>query len=73
MRRGRFPIVPLRRHAADYEVARTENSPFGARYVVEGIMATPDGRDPLVRTVWFVDTGAETPRFVTAYPLEAEE
>jgi hypothetical protein len=28
-----------------------------------------DGRDALLRTVWFIDTGADTPRFVTAYPL----
>lgn len=28
----------------------------------------PDGRVPTVRTVWFVETGHSTPRFVTAYP-----
>jgi hypothetical protein len=59
----------LIRHANDHEVARTEDSPFGTRYVVEGIMAMADGRDAFVRSIWFIDTGAEVPRFVTAYPL----
>jgi hypothetical protein len=59
----------LLRHASDHDVAKLEDSPFGTRYVVEGTMAMPDGRHALVRTVWFIDTGADTPRFVTAYPL----
>jgi hypothetical protein len=59
----------LLRHASDHEVAKQEDSPFGTRYVVEGIMAMADGRDALPRTVWFIDTGADVPRFVTAYPL----
>jgi hypothetical protein len=60
----------LLRHAAEYDIAKIEDSPFGMRYVVEGIMATPDGRTPWVRTIWFIDTGADAPRFVSAYPLE---
>jgi hypothetical protein len=63
----------LARHAADHDLAQVEDTPFGTRYVVEGIMATPAGRSPLVRTIWFLDTGADAPRFVTAYPLEAAE
>jgi len=59
----------LLRHAADHEVAQTGETPFGIRYVVDGIMAAPDGRTPNVRTVWFIETGEDTPRFVTAYPL----
>lgn len=34
-------------HAARNEVARVENSSFGTRYIVEGIMETPDGRKPV--------------------------
>lgn len=60
----------LRRHAAEHEVAAMEESPFGTRYVVEGIMDTPDGRAPAVRAVWFIEAGEEAPRLVTAYPLE---
>jgi hypothetical protein len=59
----------LRHHAAAHEVAKIESTPFGARYVVEGELAAPDGRTPLVRVVWFVDTGEDVPRLATAYPL----
>jgi hypothetical protein len=35
-------------------------------------MAMADGRHVLLRTVWFIDMGADVPRFVTAYPLPRE-
>jgi hypothetical protein len=38
------------------------------RYIIDGILITPDGRNPMVRSVWFIETGEITPRFVTAYP-----
>lgn len=63
----------LLRHAADHEVAREEDSPFGKRYVIEGTMEAPDGRTPLLRSVWFIETDAEVPRFVAAYPLRRED
>jgi hypothetical protein len=59
----------LRRHATDHEVAAVEESPFGKRYVIEGSLVTPDGRTPLVRSVWFAEDGEQSPRFLTAYPL----
>ena len=59
----------LRQHVTDHDVARTEDSPFGTRYVVEGIITAPDGRTPRLRSVWFIRTGENTPWFVTAYPL----
>jgi hypothetical protein len=34
----------LQQHATDYNVARVEDSPFGTRYIIEGALATPDGR-----------------------------
>jgi len=59
----------VRQHISDHEVARIEPSPFGIRYVVDGIMTAPDGRSPLIRTVWFNRNGEDIPQFVTAYPL----
>lgn len=59
----------LRRHAQEYRVRRVEDSPFGRRYVVEGILQAPDGRTPYMRTVWFIPTGGEIPWLVTAYPV----
>ena len=59
----------LLRHAADFEVAKVDHTPFGIRYVIEGELISPDGRSPLVRSIWFVESGETLPRFVTAYPL----
>jgi hypothetical protein len=39
-------------------------------YTIEGVLETPDGRNPYVRTVWTVEIGSDAPRFVTAYPLQ---
>lgn len=56
-------------HAHDHDVTKEEDSPFGTRYIVEDTMAMADGRIALIRTVWFIVTGEDIPRFVTAYPL----
>ena len=61
--------MALLRHAADHEVTKIEDSPFGTRYVVEGTLPAPDGRAPVICSIWFIETGAQIPRFVTAYPL----
>jgi len=60
----------LRRHAAENELIRTEQTPFGTRYIVEGPLQSPDGRNPYVRVVWFVERGQTIPRLATAYPLQ---
>ena len=60
----------LRKHALDHDVAREEPSRFGRRLVIEGIIQCPDGREPLIRSVWFLRTEEMVPRFVTAYPLK---
>ena len=43
-------------------------SPHGVKYVIEGVVETPGGTAPRIRTVWILETGEENPRFVTAYP-----
>lgn len=60
----------LRRHAADNEIMKIEQTPFGTRYIIEGPLSTPDGRNPLVRVVWFVEHNEVIPRLATAYPLK---
>ncbi len=45
-----------------------ENGKFGTRLVIEDSLFVPDGRDPLVCSVWMVDN--EGGRFVTAYPID---
>jgi len=60
----------LRQHATQHEIVQIEISPFGKRYVIEGILQTPGGKTPKVRAVWFIETSEVIPRFVTAYPLK---
>ena len=61
----------LRRHAASHEVARVVETAYGLRYHVDGEIETPDGRNPLVRTVWQIDLGRDYPRFITAHPYRS--
>jgi hypothetical protein len=63
-------VKALLRHAAENEVAKIEDSPFGTRYIIEGVLVAPDRRGAVVRSVWFIETGEQIPRFVTAYPLQ---
>ncbi len=72
---GFIPDVPTRletallQQAASQDVVKSVSSVFGVRYVIEGQLETPDGRNPRVRSVWFIEKGDEIPRLVTAYPL----
>lgn len=63
----------LRQHARNHEIAKEETVPLGLRFVVEGDMAMPDGVVAGVRSVWFIERGERTPRFVTAYPLKRKK
>jgi hypothetical protein len=58
----------LTRHAANNPVTDVVESRYGTRYVVEGPLDTPDGRSPVVRSVWIMEHGTDAPRLVTAYP-----
>ena len=59
--------MALAEHPVTNDVSKTERSPYGTKYAVECHLATPDGRNPCLRSVWIVDNGQTTPRFVTAY------
>jgi hypothetical protein len=43
-------------------------SPHGTKYVVDGTLTTPRGNTLRLRTVWIIEPGGGTPRFVTAHP-----
>jgi hypothetical protein len=60
----------LKRHAFEHEVTNIEDSLFGKRYIIEGMLPAPDGRAPVIRSVWFIANGEDVPRFATAYPLK---
>ena len=58
----------LRNIALENELTLREESKFGIRFVIDGVLKTPSGRDFAVRTVWFIDNERQNPHFVTAYP-----
>jgi hypothetical protein len=60
----------FQKEAEGHLVAKSMASPHGRKYIIDGRIETPSGRTPLVRTVWIVDRGFDTPRLVTAYPQE---
>lgn len=60
----------LRAHAWEHEVSKQEESVFGVRYSIDGIMLSPGGDRLNIRTAWFIDKGGSVPRFITAHPLE---
>jgi len=60
-------VAALVLHAAEHDVKITEESRFGTKYVIEGVLNTPDGRNPTVRVVWFLGRKHTAPRLVTAY------
>jgi hypothetical protein len=62
--------IALKQHATDNEITREERTTFGTRYVIEGLLKAPDGRQLNVRTAWFVEDYGELPRFITAHPLK---
>lgn len=61
-------IAALRTHAASTDVARSEAVSYGVIHELSGPLATPDGRNPTVKTVWIVREGESQPRFVTLVP-----
>ena len=60
----------LCQHAMSHAVTQVEQNQYATKYVLEGPLQTPDGRNPMVRTVWAVVGVYSTPRLVTAYPLD---
>jgi hypothetical protein len=62
----------LKQVAANNEVAESLQTVHGQKYLVEGLLATPIGRQVLVRTIWIIDAGQTIPRLVTAYPLSED-
>lgn len=62
--------VALREHGGSHPISKTVESPHGTRYSVDGEIASPDGRNPRVRSFWMVEVGSHSPRLITAHPLE---
>jgi hypothetical protein len=61
--------VAFRKHSQENPVANSMSDADGVTYLIEGLLETPSGRKPRVRTIWLIETGQVAPRFITAYPL----
>lgn len=46
----------------------TVTSQYGTKYIIEGLLSSPNGIALLMRTVWMTEDVDFRPRFVTAYP-----
>ena len=55
-------------HCVRQSVVEVEETAYGVKYAVSGPLQTPDGRSPIVRTIWQVDAGSEFPRLISARP-----
>jgi hypothetical protein len=55
-------------HAAANDITASHQTGFGTRYEIDGPLPTPDGRAPVVRVVWFVESQETVPRLVTLVP-----
>ena len=55
-------------HALAHDVRMSITTSRGMKYEISGPMVCPDGRMPIVKTVWIVLNGETAPRFVTAVP-----
>ena len=62
----------LRLQAAANDVVRIVETAYELRYHIDGIIETPDGRNPRIKTVWQFDAGTDYPRLITARPLRRQ-
>ncbi|MGR3179296.1 MAG: DUF6883 domain-containing protein [Candidatus Anammoxibacter sp.] len=54
--------------AQSCEVQYQFPSPHGEKYIIDGLLKTPDNRSAKIRTVWIIDKNQDKPRFIIAYP-----
>jgi hypothetical protein len=58
----------LRDLVLSQDVARIEESRYGQKFIVAGIMVSPAGTKVQIVTVWVILKGESIPRFITVYP-----
>ncbi len=58
-------LLNLAKTQAVHEIIETVH---GTKYVIIGSIETPLGKTVTILTVWIVDNGEDSPRFVTARP-----
>lgn len=63
-------LEALLTHPDSNEIVQVQENDFGTKSTVQCQMKTPDGRDPCILSVWFLERGSAIQRLVTAYPAE---
>src|SRR5947207_11139955 len=59
----------LRRLALTADVTETMETVHGTKYIVDGELENPAGKEAPVRSIWIIDARTDFPRLVTAYTL----
>ena len=54
--------------ASSGEVAETEQTKFGLKFIISGNIIAPNERSIDITSVWIIKNDENFPRFVTAYP-----
>jgi len=62
-------VAELRRIARSGDVSSQEDTPYGRKYTVEGILTGPLGSRE-VATVWFQEPSQESVRLLTVRPVD---
>jgi hypothetical protein len=58
----------LRDFILEEEAREIEETQYGKKYIVEGLLSSPSGRTLQITTVWVTLRDESVPRFITAYP-----
>lgn len=59
----------LSKLAKSQEIADIISSEYGTKYIIDGEINTPSTKVVKVRTIWIIEKGQISPRFVTVYPV----
>jgi hypothetical protein len=60
--------VELRRLVREEAAELDEETPFGQKYLVRGVISGPTGRTARVVSAWIVLKGERIPRLITVFP-----
>jgi len=64
-------VAALKQHFLENPPTTEKTDNFGGvRITIDAPMAVPDGRTPMVRTVWKIGEGQTLPRLISAYPID---
>ncbi len=55
--------------AKSQKVESVLSSDYGTKYIIDGEIKAPKGKTVRVRTIWIIEKGQSSPRFVTIYPV----